>query len=183
MGRECCIETSSPATSATPSDRSAEVARLRVGTARSRPETFPPRGGVSVALCGMEALALSRMDPAATVTVGDRLRRHPAVSRAGSARRRGKPQPSFDLWGLALVLYEAVAGHHPFAAADVKTVLAAATRGGVPDIRDYRPVCPAALATFLRGALSPNMTQRPASADAMRSQLHHVRAGIPEHAH
>ena len=120
--------------------------------------------------------------PATTVTVGERLVGTPLYL-APEALAGIAPQPSFDLWGLALVLYEAVAGHHPFAATDVGTVLAAAQRGGVPDIRDYRPTCPAGLATFLRGALSPNMTQRPESADVMRSQLHHVRAGIPEHAH
>ncbi len=128
-----------------------------------------------------EALVESK-NPAATVTVGERLVGTPLYL-APEALAGIAPQTSFDLWGLALVLYEAVAGHHPFAAADVATVLAAAERGGVPDIRDYRPACPAGLAKFLQGALSPNMTQRPESAGVMRSQLHHVRADIPEHAH
>ena len=128
-----------------------------------------------------EALVESQ-NPAATVTVCERLVGTPLYL-APEALAGIAPQPSFDLWGLALALYEAVAGQHPFAAADVGTVLAAAERGGVPDVRDYRPACPAGLATFLQDALSPNMTRRPESAGAMRSQLHHVRARIPEHAH
>ena len=81
------------------------------------------------------------------------------------------------------MLYEAIAGKHPFAAADVGTVLAAAKRAGVPDIRDYRPTCPAGLAAFLSDALSSEVEQRPENAGAMRRELHRLRAGIPEHAH
>ena len=128
-----------------------------------------------------EALAESE-DPAATVTVGDRLVGTPLYL-APEALFGARPQPSFDLWGLALVLYEAIAGQHPFAAADVGTVLAAAKRAGVPDIRDYRPTCPAGLATFLRDALSSDIEQRPKNASAMRHELHRLRAGTPEHAH
>ena len=91
-----------------------------------------------------EVLARSA-DPAATVSVDERLVGTPLYL-APEALAGIKPQPSFDLWGLALVLYEAIAGRHPFAADDVRTVLAAAERAGVPDIRDYRPKCPAGLA-------------------------------------
>lgn len=121
-------------------------------------------------------------DPAATVTVGDQLIGTPLYL-APEAVAGARPQPSFDLWGLALVLYEAIAGQHPFAADDVATVLAAAKRAGVPDIRDYRPTCPAGLATFLRDALSSKIGRRPENAGAMRQQLHRLRAGIPKHAH
>ena len=121
-------------------------------------------------------------DPEATVTVAERLVGTPLYL-APEALAGIPPQPSFDLWGLALVLYEAIAGHHPFAAADAATVLAAAKRGGVPDIRDHRPTCPAGVAAFLRDALSPDVAQRPKNAGAMRSELHRLRAAIPEYAH
>ena len=121
-------------------------------------------------------------DPAATVTLGDQLVGTPLYL-APEALVGVRPQPSFDLWGLALVLYEAVAGHHPFAAADVGTVLAAAERGGVPDVRNHRPTCPLELAAFLRGALSPDVAQRPESARAIRSELLRLRMSIPGHAH
>ena len=128
-----------------------------------------------------EALVRSA-DPAGTVTLGERLVGTPLYL-APEALAGITPQPSFDLWGLALVLYEAVAGRHPFANDDVRTVLAAAERADVPDIRDYRPTCPNGLAAFLRDALSLNMLRRPESAGAMRRGLQRIRASIPEHAH
>ncbi len=134
-------------------------------------------------LSGSATEALFRSpDPEATVTVAERLVGTPLYL-APEALAGIAPQPSFDLWGLALVLYEAIAGHHPFAADDVVTVLAAAERGGVSDIRDHRPTCPAGVAAFLRDALSPNVAQRPENAGAMRSELHRLRADIPEHVH
>ena len=129
----------------------------------------------------VEVLARST-DPSATVTFGDRLVGTPLYL-APEALAGTTPQPSFDLWGLALVLYEALAGNHPFAAADVGSVLAATERGRVPDIRDYRPTCPAKLATFLGDALSLNQTRRPNTARAMRSELYRVQADIPLYAH
>ena len=128
-----------------------------------------------------EALVRSA-DPAVTVTFGERLVGTPLYL-APEALAGTTPQPSFDLWGLALVLYEAIAGHHPFAHDDVRTVLDAAERAGVPDVRDYRPTCPVGLAAFLREALSRNIAMRPGSASAMRSGLQRLRASIPEHAH
>ena len=128
------------------------------------------------------AALLRSGDPEATVTVGERLVGTPLYL-APEALAGSMPQPSFDLWGLALVLYEAIAGRHPFAADDVAKVLAAAERAGVPDIRDYRPMCPIGLASFLRDALSPSITRRPESAGAMRGELHRLRASIQVHAH
>ncbi|MCY4662576.1 MAG: serine/threonine-protein kinase [Acidobacteria bacterium] len=121
-------------------------------------------------------------DPESTVTVADRLVGTPLYL-APEALAGVAPQPSFDLWGLALVIYEAIAGRHPFVAPDVEAVLAAAARGGIPDIRDYRPTCPPVLATFLRDSLSPLVTRRPESASAMRNALRRLRATVPKHAH
>ena len=122
-------------------------------------------------------------DPAATVTVDERLVGTPLYL-APEALAGSMPQPSFDLWGLALVLYEAVAGHHPFAAQDVGTVLAAAERAGVPDIRDYRPdVSPSAWRLSCATHCPPNITRRPESAGSMRNELHRLRASGQAHAH
>ena len=145
------------------------------GTGDSRAKAEPLSG------CATEALLRSG-DPTATVTVDERLVGTPLYL-APEALAGCAPQPSFDLWGLALVLYEAIAGRHPFAGDNVRTVLAAAERAGVPDIRDYRPTCPVGLAAFLRDALSPNITRRPESAGVMRSELDRLRVSIPEHAH
>ena len=145
------------------------------GTGDSRAKAEPLSGRATEAL-------LRSGDPTATVTVDERLVGTPLYL-APEALAGCAPQPSFDLWGLALVLYEAIAGRHPFAGDNVRTVLAAAERAGVPDIRDYRPTCPVGLAAFLRDALSPNITRRPESACAMRGELDRLRVSIPEHAH
>ena len=145
------------------------------GTGDSRAKAEPLSGPATEAL-------LRSGDPTATVTVDERLVGTPLYL-APEALAGCAPQPSFDLWGLALVLYEAIAGRHPFAGDNVRTVLAAAERAGVPDIRDYRPTCPVGLAAFLRDALSPNITRRPESACAMRGELDRLRVSIPEHAH
>ena len=86
------------------------------------------------------------------------------------------PRPSFDLWALAMVLYEAIAGRYPFAGDDRRAVLAAVERADVPDVREYRPTCPAKLAALLRDALSRDIARRPATAAAMRNELHLLRA-------
>jgi len=121
-----------------------------------------------------EAPALSA-DPAVTMTGADGLAGTPLYL-APEALAGCTPRPSFDLWALALVLHEAIAGRHPFAADDGRAVLAAVERADVPDIRDCRPMCPAGLAAFLRDALSRDIARRPATAAAMRDDLHLLRA-------
>ena len=125
---------------------------------------------------------LGSSDPDSTVSVAGRLVGTPLYL-APEALAGVSPQSSFDLWALALVIYEAVAGRHPFAAADVKGVLAAAARGCVPDVREYRSTCPTGLADFLGDALSPTRSRRPESAAAMREALRRVRDSIPARAH
>ena len=62
-------------------------------------------------------------------------------------------QPSFDLWGLTLVLYEAYAGRHPLAGESVVDLVKTIQRGVLPDIRDFRPECPSSFAAFLSGPI------------------------------
>ena len=145
----------------------------------------PPLGGQSAAvpLSTQTRQTLDQStDPGITVTVAERLVGTPLYL-APEALAGAAPQPSFDLWGLALVLYEALAGRHPFAAEDSATVLAAVERVRVPDVRDYRASCPVELATFLRDALSPSIPRRPPSAGAMGADLRRLRATKPLHAH
>ena len=161
------------------SDRRPKLLDFGLALLDRSPDTDPEAEPLS----GRATEALVRCaDPAATVTFGERLVGTPLYL-APEALTGIMPQPSFDLWGLALVLYEAIAGRHPFASDDVRTVLAAAERAGVPDVRNYRPTCPVGLAAFLRNALSRNIKLRPENAGAMRSGLQRLRASIPEHAH
>lgn len=81
------------------------------------------------------------------------------------------PDPSFDLWALAVVLYETVAGVHPMRAADVDATFRQIRAGDIPDVRTHRPGCPAGIAEFLRRALAPDRRERPATAASFRTAL------------
>ena len=81
------------------------------------------------------------------------------------------PDPSFDLWALGMVLYEAVAGVHPLRGDDVDATFQRIRAGHVPDVRTHQPGCPASLAEFLKRALSRDRHKRPSTAAAFRSSL------------
>ncbi len=63
------------------------------------------------------------------------------------------PDVANDLWGLALVLFEAAAGMHPFLAPTVGEVFARVQEGRVDDIRRWCPDAPAGMADFFARAL------------------------------
>jgi Protein kinase domain/GAF domain len=78
------------------------------------------------------------------------------------------PCPQFDLWSLALVLYEALAGERPIPSG------AAASRA-VPDIRRYRREVPRELADVFANALHLDIERRPRSAIEFNLWLQQVR--------
>ena len=90
---------------------------------------------------------------------------------APEALEAQRPSPLFDLWSTAVVLYEALAGHHPFAGGSIDQVLGRIRRGecvGLDQLRSqYPPPCVDALARWL----SPSRAERPATARALRDQL------------
>lgn len=90
---------------------------------------------------------------------------------APEALEAQRPSPLFDLWSTAVVLYEALAGHHPFAGGTTDQVLGRIRRGdcvGLDALRaQYPPSCVDALARWL----SSNRAERPATARALRDQL------------
>ncbi|MEZ5291169.1 MAG: protein kinase [Vicinamibacterales bacterium] len=88
------------------------------------------------------------------------------------------PQESFDLWSLSMVLYEAIAGRHPFDGLAVSDVVQAIQHTAVPDIRDVRPSCPAPVAAFLNDALSRVPARRPQTAADLRTALRGLRARL-----
>ena len=73
-----------------------------------------------------------------------------------------RPSPAFDLWALALVLFEMLTGRHPFF--PVK-------RSAVPDVRDVNPAVPGEVAALLLSALSADPAQRPPTAAAFARRL------------
>jgi Domain of unknown function (DUF4386)/Protein kinase domain len=86
------------------------------------------------------------------------------------------PHPSFDLWSLSLVLYEALVGRHPLGHKSVLDALSTIQRTPIPDVRDVRPECPPAVAAFFNDALSLAPERRPASASELRNQLQVLRS-------
>jgi Protein kinase domain len=89
-----------------------------------------------------------------------------------------RPQPSFDIWSLTIVLYESIAGKHPVAGRNVFETLDLITRCEIPDITGLRPDCPAPLAQFFRRALSQDARARPSTARDLTERLHAVRDAL-----
>jgi hypothetical protein len=91
------------------------------------------------------------------------------------AMRGAAPGPAFDVWSLAVVLYEAIAGTLPYAGLSGDEVLSRLADLVMPDVRESTPTCPANLAEFLRKALSPDSSRRWATAAEFRQQLQRIR--------
>jgi Protein kinase domain len=78
------------------------------------------------------------------------------------------PSPAFDLWAMAMVLYESVAGGHPFLRPghNADTTVALVRQGVVPDVRSCCPDCPEPIAAFLRRSLQVRPSARPVDVES-----------------
>ncbi len=85
---------------------------------------------------------------------------------------------SFDLWGLAVVLYECLIGRKLFRGDEIKQVMARIVMGRVPELTDVRPEAPEALGSFFRTALHRDIDRRPPTAAALRERLLAVKAEL-----
>lgn len=88
------------------------------------------------------------------------------------------PVPGFDLWSLALTLYEALTGTNPFARGSNTLTAERILQAPVPDPRSLRPDCPPLLAALLLAALARSPLERPATARELRRRLE-AAAGRP----
>lgn len=124
-------------------------------------------------------LALREQDLAAssTLTVTNQIVGTPLYL-SPEALDGAAPHEGVDLWGLGMVLYEAVAGRHPFGGRPVADVLEAIRHEVVPDVRAVRPDCPADVAAFLAAALAADPALRPQSAADLRASLRALRARL-----
>jgi len=87
----------------------------------------------------------------------------------------GQPaDTSFDLWGLAIVLYECLLGRKIFTGPQ-QQVLARIRSGSVPDFSQVLPEHDGVLGDFFRSALHRSPSRRPATAEEMRRRLEEVR--------
>ncbi len=84
----------------------------------------------------------------------------------------GQPaDTSFDLWGLAIVLYECLLGRKIFSGGDLHQLMNRIRHGRVPDFAQACPEHDALLGDFFRSALHRTVTRRPASARELKARL------------
>lgn len=74
------------------------------------------------------------------------------------------PDPGFDLWALSLLMFEAIAGRHPFADTTVPRVLGRIASLTQLDLRRLRRDCPGKIADAFQLMLSRDRDRRPRSA-------------------
>ena len=84
-------------------------------------------------------------------------------------------RPALDLWALAVVLFECVAGLRPFGGSNRDEIRSAMRSGLQHGPRHFNHHCPIPLDEFLLDALHLQPSRRPSSARAMRLQLEHLR--------
>jgi hypothetical protein len=91
----------------------------------------------------------------------------------------GKPPDAlFDLWSLAIVLYECLLGRKVFSSADPRQTAARIRMGRVPDLLQLAPEYDETLADFFRTALHRSRGRRPASAGELKQRLEAVRGKV-----
>jgi serine/threonine protein kinase len=76
-----------------------------------------------------------------------------------------------DLWGLSVVLFELIAGAHPFRARGLEQTLDRVLKGHLADLRRWAPGCPEPVAHLFARALHRDPSRRPTSAAALQSEL------------
>jgi hypothetical protein len=86
----------------------------------------------------------------------------------------GAVQPAFDLWSLAISLYEALSGRNPMAKSTVAETLACVRTGCVPDIRDFVTVS-SEVADFFKRCTAQDRTLRPRTAGQFKSSLEQLK--------
>jgi eukaryotic-like serine/threonine-protein kinase len=121
--------------------------------------------GVSVRLLDF---GLAQFDEADTLTaVGDV---PGTLAYISPERLRGAPaEPASDVWAVGILLWEALAGRHPFWGVPLPQ-MASAIEAGAPPLRPERPDLPARLHTAVARALAHDPAQRP-SASALAAEL------------
>jgi hypothetical protein len=82
----------------------------------------------------------------------------------------GRPDPGFDLWGLAVLTFEALTGRHPFQRASAGETLRAVHTGWSPNLAEWLPSGCDPSAELFEVALAADRVRRPGTA----VQLHEL---------
>jgi len=85
---------------------------------------------------------------------------------------------SFDLWSLAIVLYECLLGHKVFGTGDVRKIMTRIRLGRVPDFAQVCPEHDEVLGDFFRTALHKSAARRPGTAMELKQMLIEVRTRL-----
>ncbi|HSN89300.1 MAG TPA: serine/threonine-protein kinase, partial [Thermoanaerobaculia bacterium] len=93
------------------------------------------------------------------------------------------PDASFDLWGLAIVLYECLLGRKVFSGGDPRQTMIRIKSGRLPEFSQVLPEYDGPLGDFFRNALHKNRARRPGSAQEMRQQLVVIREHVASLGH
>jgi hypothetical protein len=87
------------------------------------------------------------------------------------ALRRGPPDPSYDLWSVAVVLFEALTGRHPFLDDKLGSILDRLYSAEIADLETLLPGCPSCVKRFFDEVLSRKFRRRPQTAAAFGGRL------------
>lgn len=82
------------------------------------------------------------------------------------AEASDEPSPQHDVWSVGVMLFEALAGAHPFAAGSAPVLLMRVLTEVAPTLSQTWPEAPEALSEIVERALRPDPAGRPASMDA-----------------
>lgn len=85
--------------------------------------------------------------------------------------RGGAPGPRADVYSLACVLYEALAGHPPFTGATAREVLVSHIRATPPALAKVAPSAPSRLARACTRGLAKSPDERPATAGELATEV------------
>ena len=85
--------------------------------------------------------------------------------------RGGKVSTRWDLWALTVVVYEALAGAHPFAGTTAAEFSSAILAGEFAPVTSHVADAPPSWQEFFARALSPDASARPVSAQELSAQL------------
>jgi Protein kinase domain len=89
------------------------------------------------------------------------------------------PGPQQDLWSLMLVLFELIAGAHPFRSARLEDTIDLIAHRPLPDVRRWAPACPEAVTLALAEALQRDPRKRPRSAADLALVLRELLDHLP----